>query len=926
MGLLSGGVYTQACASSADTTPIIGTAFDEATAIVANYNGGTMTSIVFKHHYLWAATRCYQWGRARDTASCEALGNLCVLSGYDSTSIPCKILSTIEAQRTVVNNVYGWSSSLPWLNYNDDSGSFNVESEVLWNDAVPTAVQLNEELTFYIARYAINGSFLGIERLEDQLSYCCSGGSENGFAPPTSTSRPWMFFGRNYKRSCTCSLSNLVARSRGNMDLFELYFDVGTSTSDTVRTLYPMPFRHESIKENSKPWPESLGDGTGNDVLHRRFVLYDVATGRAVEDGTAAATLITPRFVKYADRITVQVTLDSQRSVARSDGAIHPPSISIRYKEVALADLGDVNVELRVFYTMELTGWLVTQIVFFVLSFLTTFFIAGFRIFAFLSRNPTREMGSIDMLPFVARAFSAFFTSSAWPLFLISLPLTGFWMLFYKLTNRVFFLIPPNEMVEDYVTFKIFLHVALCSQLARMFEIIITQSNYAVFFVDWDKPRGKLLPIRMGKTMRSTQTNRDDYESDDAPKAAPLSIWRTLFAANEWAELQTQRSTSLEFTLFALVLILHGTGLENLARAHPNHLDLTSGACSGNSEVNDYLRYIQTIFWWLVLWSLQRLWTFAMSERILAKIGIGGAENPVSMFVDMCTLAKVSVVVLDEQFHGYYLHCCSPHEYGDCSMSELIDYLNTDAYELSTDRGLHWITQGKSGSHEPSAVQKACGLHGPPQTFEFIASPDWKMHFNSFLDKVHQNHADALIDPDRSKAAWMHRIKRMFFCCVRTLDVTLVEPDVFEDAYTGLTHFVSASINKDLQNYPMQEEPKGILQLLFGFIPKNWARPAPADAAQHRNVGFPSLLYPDKIGSLCGGKQPSVTSCFFLGVELELMLCNILVFTVIDMWAKNMVIAAFFTYAIERAMVALRKARGNESITSTSLLDPRFMF
>ena len=46
-------------------------------------------------------------------------------------------------------------------------------------------------------------------------------------------------------------------------------------------------------------------------------------------------------------------------------------------------------------------------------------------------------------------------------------------------------------------------------------------------------------------------------DSDDAVMA-PLSIWRTLFAANEWSELQTVRATSLEFTLFALVAILHG--------------------------------------------------------------------------------------------------------------------------------------------------------------------------------------------------------------------------------------------------------------------------------------------------------------------------------------------------------------------------------
>jgi hypothetical protein len=327
-------------------------------------------------------------------------------------------------------------------------------------------------------------------------------------------------------------------------------------------TLYPVPFRNENISVNEKPWPnndELFRDdyfGTANDELHRRFFLYDVASGRAVEEGVSEATLTTPRVVRYADRITVQVTLDSKRSIQNNDGAIHPPSISLRYQEVVLADLGDVPIELRVIYTMEFTGWMVTQTVFYSVAVLLGIAFAVLRVAAFVSRNPTREMGTLEMLPFALRIASNLVTSLAWPIFVASLPLTGFWMLFYKLTNRVFYMIPPNEMVEDYLPFQIAVHIALASQLCRMIEIIIQQSNLSIFFVDWDKARGKLQPIRKGKSSRSTQVDRE-MDSDDAVMA-PLSIWRTLFAANEWSELQTVRATSLEFTLFALVAILHG--------------------------------------------------------------------------------------------------------------------------------------------------------------------------------------------------------------------------------------------------------------------------------------------------------------------------------------------------------------------------------
>ena len=291
------------------------------------------------------------------------------------------------------------------------------------------------------------------------------------------------------------------------------------------------------------------------------FFLYDVASGRAVEDGTAMATQGKPRMVRYADRIQLQVTLDSARSVTNNMGAINPPSISIRYQEVAFEKLGDVQTTLRVVYTMELTGWMVAQLCFYGAAAIIGFAYSALRITSFVSRNPTREMGALEMLPFAARALSYLFTSQSWPIFIASLPLTLFWMLFYKLTNRVFYMIPPNDMLEDYLPFRIAIHVAMVCQVLRMLEIIIGQSNLRLFFVDWDKARGKLQPIRKGKSMRQSQRDRDSksgqMSSDDAVMA-PLSIWRTLFAANEWSELQTLRSTSLELTLFGIMAILHG--------------------------------------------------------------------------------------------------------------------------------------------------------------------------------------------------------------------------------------------------------------------------------------------------------------------------------------------------------------------------------
>lgn len=58
---------------------------------------------------------------------------------------------------------------------------------------------------------------------------------------------------------------------------------------------------------------------------------------------------------------------------------------------------------------------------------------------------------------------------------------------------------------------------------------------------------------------------------------APISVWRTLFVANEWNELQTLKRISIAFTVLWIAFFMRGLGLEYLATGQPNSKDLSSG-------------------------------------------------------------------------------------------------------------------------------------------------------------------------------------------------------------------------------------------------------------------------------------------------------------------------------------------------------------
>ena len=55
----------------------------------------------------------------------------------------------------------------------------------------------------------------------------------------------------------------------------------------------------------------------------------------------------------------------------------------------------------------------------------------------------------------------------------------------------------------------------------------------------------------------------------NSAKPGKVSIWRTIFATNEWSEIQTSRKTSVELQLFITIMMLEVTGYEKFTCTTP---------------------------------------------------------------------------------------------------------------------------------------------------------------------------------------------------------------------------------------------------------------------------------------------------------------------------------------------------------------------
>jgi hypothetical protein len=173
-----------------------------------------------------------------------------------------------------------------------------------------------------------------------------------------------------------------------------------------------------------------------------------------------------------------------------------------------------------------------------------------------------------------------------------------------------------------------------------------------------------------------------------------VSVWRRIMAANEFNRLQSSRKTSIEMTLFIV------TAFTSITVGERNNVVAVTAI---------------NFLCWLTSVTIQTFWRIFIYERYIT-------EPKSQRFIDLCTLANISWVCLDEQYHGYLLYCRSPYDFADCSMEQLLANMNHEVHGIVASRGL-----------ETMGSLKDC------QTFQLFTSEAFRM----MCDEV--SHCSSLI-------------------------------------------------------------------------------------------------------------------------------------------------------------------------------------
>uniref|UniRef100_G1QRM1 Transmembrane protein 67 n=1 Tax=Nomascus leucogenys TaxID=61853 RepID=G1QRM1_NOMLE len=631
--------------------------------------GMSLTSEWFAKYLQSSAAACWVYA---NLTSCQALGNMCVMNmnSYDfATFDACRLFQFIfenTAGLSTVHSISFWRQNLPWLFYGDHLG---LAPQVLSSTSLPTNFSFkgenqNTKLKFVAASYDIRGNFLKWQTLEGGVLQLC---------PDTETRLNAAYsFGTTYQQNCEIPISKIL------IDFpTPIFYDVYLEYTDENQHQYILAVPVLNLNLQHNKIFVNQDSNSGKWLLTRRIFLVDAVSGRENDLGSQ------PRVIRVATQISLSVHLVPNTI----NGNIYPPLITIAYSDIDIKDANSQSVKVSFSVTYEMDhgeAHVQTDIALGVLG--------GLAVLASLLKTAgwKRRIGSpmIDLQ--TVMKFLVYYAGDLANVFFIITVGTGlYWLIFFKAQKSVSVLLPMPVQEERFVTY---VGCAFALKALQFLHKLISQITIDVFFIDWERPKGKVLKAVEG-------------EGGVRSATVPVSIWRTYFVANEWNEIQTVRKINSLFQVLTVLFFLEVVGFKNLALMDSSS-SLSRSPPSYIAPYSRILRYAVSAALWLAIGIIQVVFFAVFYERFI--------EDKIRQFVDLCCMSNISVFLLSHKCFGYYIHGRSVHGHADTNMEEMNMNLKREAENLCSQRGLVPNTDG--------------------QTFEIAISNQMRQHY----ERIHE--------------------------------------------------------------------------------------------------------------------------------------------------------------------------------------------
>ena len=438
--------------------------------------------------------------------------------------------------------------------------------------------------------------------------------------------------------------------------------------------------------------------------------------------------------------------------------------------------------------------------------------------------------------------------------------ISAYWYIFYKLQFRVYYLMPPlDDENGDYKLFKIIFYIGFCCHILYMLIRIYKQVSFDIFFIDWETEKNMAM-----NDVKSSLDNPVQYKKY-------RSAWRMIHVVNQFNELQKKRVFHLYFAFSWIILLYHRC--EWYRREHQVPRDADVDGAPVNFVLRNFIAGI------IVMAS-------ASIELVLVRLLQIWLPLKKQEFMDLCSVSNISVFILDELLHGYYIHGLSPIGKADVNYDELFQFLRNEGGGALRNRGLE-----NDGNEE----------HSQNQSYEMFISNVMRTIYDGLY----------IIQTESMLAKGVHSKK--YFKKSRLGSRLFRNFLNYEKNETLLDNYMNNQLKSKIDlvssNIMQYIKDKTFMQRLFGYT---------IDNNEFLRINAPDIIF-------YRDYRQKFDDLLFCGMEWEWFIMDLFIFQMFMITTDDDYLAMFLTFIIDYILYYIRVFFGNRNVAKKAVIDERFL-
>lgn len=580
---------------------------------------------------------------------------------YRENLAPCLAFKNMQTSIAIVENDFyeaGWRKNLPWLYYSENGKQVIQKENRIGGKAQMQTTDITKlgTLRFILGTYSLEGDFLGFQNLTTQLQLCPAD-YEYGV--------DYRRFGTTVYSKCEYSVSQLINPDiqPNNTDVF---YDLWLIDHDGKYIDIPVKIMNYLDSNGGKP---NLSSDPEKWKLTRRFFIFDTKSGL---EGTNAYLTANNygSYIRWLDKVRIVVELNTD-----SSDSIFVPYVELEYMSKAktfIPNSSTATVEFEAVYIMDPKDFWTVAYIFFGILNGVVLLLTAWKLYVWINRHPRQLMGSVYVYKLVANILILLCESWSTLMFWFLFALSAAFYFFFKLEKAPYIILPQDENL-NLLPFAIIFGFVMALKIILITIKVVRQTRCSFYVLDREKNMANLYSTLTNTLQQKHSDERDFYERE-LKEAEEPKAWRPIFVMNELNELLSSKVIHVEVLLVWTTFLMVGQGWEYASLYDPRvEFDKTR---SPESYILLFFLYTLVIMvTGVVLYLIRYIFSFLF-------------PLPYMDFVDLCSVANVSLFIFDDKFHGYYIHGESPSHSSDVTLEALKRALDNEGQGNAARRGL----------------------------------------------------------------------------------------------------------------------------------------------------------------------------------------------------------------------------------------------